>query len=322
MNESVRPKIFLSACIEFDSCRYDGEMIRDDYVRRLLDFVDVVKVCPELAIGLGAPRDSIRLVHRKGEDLKLLSSSRGIDYTEPMYQFAHIYAEKLRKHDVDGFILKAKSPTCGIHNVKAYYDIGKANVRDVKNDGLFASVMNETFPAIPKETERRLSNYQIRDHFFTRIFTLASFKHLERKMKNLVDFHSRNKYLFMGYNQKTLKEMGSIVANHEKLPVETVFKNYQQFLETLLEGNTSMKKRVNVMTHIYGYFKKLLSPSEKEYYFEVLDQYMNNHVPYSNVFAVLKGWVIRFNDPYLKTQTVFEPYPKELIMVTDSGKTI
>jgi uncharacterized protein YbgA (DUF1722 family) len=77
-----------------------------------------------------------------------------------------------------------------------------------------------------------------------------------------------------------------------------------------------------VLTHIYGYFKKDVEPEEKEYYFEVMDQYLNSQVPYSNVLTVLKGWAIRFKEQYLIDQTIFNPYPKQLIQTTDSGKKV
>lgn len=318
----VRPTIFLSACIEFESCRYDGEMIRDDYVRRLLDFVDVFRVCPELSIGLGSPREAVRLVEKDGEPIKLLSVKNGYDYTEKMEDFSQKYVQNLLKKDIDGFLLKAKSPTCGINNVKSYRDFGKANLVHAKNDGLFAKEILSHYKSVPIETERRLSNYKIRDQFYTYLFTLSDFKKIDRTMRSLVAFHSKNKYLFMAYNQTTLKRLGNIVANHNHLQVDTLFEMYLAGVTKLLESTPTQKKRVNVMTHIYGYFKNQLTTSEKEYYFEVLNQYMNSNVPYSNVYAVLKGWVIRFNDKYLNSQTVFEPYPKELIQVTDSGKKI
>lgn len=322
MKQHIRPKIFMSACIEYDSCRYDGEKITDVYIKRLLDYVDVIRVCPELAIGMGAPRDAVRLVQRKGEELKLLSTNKGDDYTEKMVEFVSKYTEKLKDKTIDGFILKAKSPTCGISNVKVYQDIGKSHVLHAKNDGMFGGKIKEIFPDAPIETERRLSNFKIRDRFFTQLFTLANFRMLSLKMKELVQFHSDNKYLFMAYNQRDLKQLGNIVANHQKLPVEEVFSQYSAQLKMLLSKEVSMKKRLNVYTHIYGYFKNQLSASEKEFYFDTLDQYLNSRVPFSNVLVILKGWSIRFNEEYLLKQTIFEPYPKELIMVTDSGKKI
>ena len=324
MAKFIKPKVFVSACIEFDACRYDGELIRDEYVKRLFDFVDVIRVCPELAIGLGSPRDAVRLVQRENEGVKLLSTNHGVDHTEKIVDFSASYLNKLKEKEVDGFILKAKSPTCGIKNVKLYRDIGKANVSGAKNDGFFGGKVLELFPGLPVETERRLSNFKIRDVFFTKLFTLSDFRPLKKdpKAKNLVAFHSKNKYLFMAYNQTLLRKMGNIVANHEHLKIETVFEQYEVLLQELLSKEPTQKKRINVLTHIYGYFKKNVEVEEKEYYFDVLDQYLNNRIPYSNVLTVLKGWAIRFKESYLMIQTVFEPYPNELIMVTDSGKKI
>jgi len=104
-------------------------------------------------------------------------------------------------------------------------------------------------------------------------------------MKKLVAFHTRNKYLFMNYNQLLLKRMGNYVANHDHLPTNGVFEIYEEKLRVLLSKEVSMKKRINVL-------------------------------------FVLEGWAIRFEQDYLKNQTIFEPYPRDLIMVTDSGKKI
>jgi len=318
------PTVFISACIEFESCRYDGEKISDEYIQRLIPFVKVIRTCPELAIGMGAPRDAVRLVQRKGESLKLLSTNKGNDFTEPMQEYTSKYTDKLLDKEIDGFIMKAKSPTCGVNSVKIYQNIGKAHVVSAKNPGLFGGKIMEKFPNTPIETERRLSNFNIRNRFLTEIFTLAEYRKIKKtnKMKDLVGFHSLNKYLFMTYNQETLRELGNTVANHGKLPVEEVYQIYEVTLRKLLSAEPTKKKRINVLEHIYGYFKDEISKEEKDYYFEVQNEYLDNRVPYSSVLTVLKGWTIRFGQSYLVDQTIFAPYPKELIMVTDSGKTV
>lgn len=324
MREYEKPNVFISACIEFEACRYDGETIRDEYIKRLVPFVKVFRVCPELSIGLGAPRESVRLVKRDGENLKLLSTKHGYDHTEKMLDFSKNYVSKLQDKDIDGFIMKAKSPTCGVSSAKIYYDIGKANVVSARNPGMFTKQIQEVFPSIPIETERRLSNFAIRHRFYTELFTLAAFRKVKKdnKMKSLVAFHSINKYLFMTYNQLTLRKLGNITANHKKLPVEEVLRNYEQVLRNLLSSEPTKKKRINVLEHIYGYFKDLVSKDEKDYYFSVQKEYLENRVPFSNVLVVLRGWTIRFKQPYLMDQTIFEPFPKDLQMVTDSGKNI
>lgn len=324
MRQHPRPVVFVSSCIEFDHCRYDGGIIHSEPVKRLLDHVDVIRACPEMAIGLGSPREAIRLVQTKDQGIRLLSSLKGEDHSETMNTYVDQYLDLLSKKTVDGFILKAKSPTCGLGDVKVYSDIGKAPVLGSKSEGFFGGRIAKAYPKDPQETEKRLSNYKIRDRFFTAIFTLADFRVVQAtaKIKHLVDFHARHKYLFMTYNQNKMHELGRMVANHEHRPIEEIFENYQEGLKDLLSREPSQKNRINVLTHIYGYFKKAVSPEEKEYYFDVLDQYLNNQTIYMNVLTILLGWAVRFKRNYLLDQTIFEPYPKELITLIDSGKDI
>lgn len=323
MND-VRPNVFVSACLEFESCRFDGTVISDDYVKRMKDVVNIIRACPELSIGLGAPREAVRLVKRPDEDQKLLSSVHGYDYTEKMDNFISGYVNKLLTKDVDGFLLKAKSPTCGIGDVKVYQDIGKAQLNAARQDGMYGAALKEAFPHHPIETERRISNYQIRENFFTHIFTMARFRKLKEnfKYKDFVQFHTNHKYLFMTYNQATLTKLGQILANHDKLPYEEVLEQYEVVLRQLLHGEPSRKRRINTLTHIYGYFKKDLTTEEKEYYFNALDDYLDYRIPYSSVLYILKGFAVRFQQQYLIQQTIFQPFPKELTLVLDSGNKI
>jgi len=322
--EFIKPNLFISACIEFDSCRFDATMISDEFVRRLAKLVNVIRVCPEMMIGLGSPRSALRLVERKEESLKLLESKSGIDYTDKMMDFSRKYVEKIKDKNIDGFIMKAKSPTCGVRTVKIYYDTGKSHAKSAKNPGMFGKMIMDTFPNVPVETERRISNFNIRDRFFVEIFTLAAYRDIKTrlKIKELVNFHTVNKYLFMGYNQMTLKSMGNIVANHNHNTPEEVFNEYEIQLRKLLAVEQTLKKRINVLTHVYGYFKDDVSALEKEFYFSMLDDFLNSKLPYSSVLSLLESWAIRFNQTYLVNQTIFNPYPKELITVLDSGKSL
>jgi len=322
--EFIKPNLFISSCIEFDSCRFDSTMISDSYVKILKNLANITRVCPEMMIGLGSPRDSLRLIERKDEKIKLVVSKNGTDLTSKMDDFTSKYIEKLKTKNIDGFILKAKSPTCGIISAKIYYDIGKSHVKSAKNAGIFGKAILETFPDVPAETERRISNYSIRDRFFIQLFTLAEYRDIKSrlKIKELVEFHSVNKYLFMGYNQITLRAMGNIVANHDHLSPAEVFDLYEVQLRKLLSEEQDTKKRINVLTHIYGYYKNDLNVNEKKHYFDIQDDYLNNKKPYSSVLSLLESWAIRFNLTYLMKQTIFNPYPKELLTVMDSGKNL
>lgn len=323
MND-VRPNVFVSACLEFEHCRFDGTMIADEYVKRMKDEMNLIRVCPELMIGLGAPREAVRLVEREGEDRKLLSSVHGYDYTAKMEAFLASYMEDLKTKDIDGFLLKAKSPTCGVGDVKVYRDVGKANLHVGRADGYYGVAIKEHYPAHPIETERRISNYQIRENFFIHIYTMARFRQAKASgaHKDLVRFHTVHKYLFMSYDQNRMTKLGRILANHEKLAFDAVVDLYESTLRELLHLEPSQKRRVNTLTHIYGYFKKELSNAEKEYYFDALDDYIDHRIPYSSVLYILKGFAVRFQQSYLLDQIIFEPFPKSLTLVMDSGNKI
>ncbi len=184
--------------------------------------------------------------------------------------------------------------------------------------------MTERFEGYAIEDEGRLTNYNIREHFLTRIFTFKSFDEVidNNSMSALIDFHSRNKYLLMAYHQSNQKILGKITANHKKEPVETVIKNYREVLQKALMKPLRRGTNINMLMHLFGYFKKELTKEEKAYFLDLLEQYSLKKVPFSVPIAIISAWVVRFDEPYLKLQTIFKPYPMEILDVTDSGKGI
>lgn len=319
----IKPTILISACLEHSPVRFDATTISSQVIKDMKEHVTFVPVCPEMAIGMPAPRDTIRLTQKKGEDLKLVSSVEGVDFTDKMQSFSEKYVEKTLSKNYDGFILKAKSPTCGTDKIKVYAGTGKSQPVGSVENGMFAEVIVNQYPNYPIESERRLSNFNIREHFFIRVFTTARFKAIKYKpMKHLVQFHSTHKYLFMTYNQLVMKKMGNTVANHNNQPVEQVYDVYYELLLDLFKSPPTKQKRINVLTHIYGYFKDVLSDAEKAYYFETQNDYLQNHISYSNPLRILQGFAIRFNQTYLMDQIIFNPYPKELVTQLDSGKKV
>lgn len=193
----------------------------------------------------------------------------------------------------------------------------------MKTAGIFGGSMMEFFPGIIMEDEGRLLNFTIREHFYTFIFTMADFREnvlLKGRMKDLIKFHSRNKYLFMVYSQSGLKKLGTIAANHDKKSFKILSADYLKNLEAMMSNKPSKSKYINVMLHILGYFKNQLSSDEKAHFIDMLEQYRNSHIPQSAIMAMLGSWGVRFKSEYLKDQTVFRPFPKELATVTDSGK--
>lgn len=319
MTDFEKPKVVVSRCLEFDKVRYNGDVIPNEVIRQLEPYVEFIKVCPEVEIGLGVPRETIRIV-MEDDKRKLIQPSTDRDITEDMNQFSKQFLDQLP--EVDGFILKNRSPSCGITDAK-YYSGTKKDSQVVKKDaGLFSSHVVEQYRNLAIEDEGRLQNFIIREHFYTKLFLLANFRVIkqQRSMKELVKFQTNNKYLFMAYDQTLLKKMGNVVANHQKKDITQVLADYEELLGQLLHKAPKTTSHINVCEHIMGYFSKELTSEEKHYFLEMLAKYREKKLPILSVTSVLKSWVVRFKQNYLEGQTYFNPYPEELMVITDSGK--
>jgi uncharacterized protein YbgA (DUF1722 family)/uncharacterized protein YbbK (DUF523 family) len=318
MIASTRPRVVVSKCIEFDRCRYNGLMISSEVVTSLKPHIEPIPICPEVEIGLGIPRDPVRIVSAEGT-LKLLQPETGGDFTKNMMGFASGFLKSLR--DVDGFILKSRSPSCGLKEVKIYptVDPGPAIA---KGNGFFGQAVLDAFPMVAIEDEGRLRNFRIREHFLSRLFTHARFRTVSQSpaMKELVRFHSEHKLLLMAYSQKELRELGRVVANHDKRSVREVFEKYGEGLYRALSRVPRYTSNVNVLMHALGYFSKELSHEEKAFLLDSLEQYRGGKIPLSVPVSLVRSWIIRFEESYLSNQVFFRPYPLELMEITDSGK--
>ncbi len=319
MKDQLRPRVAVSKCLEFAACRWNGLKISSGVVKLLKPHVDFVPVCPEVEIGLGVPRPPIRLT--AGDDgPRLVQSDTGLDHTEKMVAFAEKFLSELG--EVDGFILKERSPSCGMKNVKLYPGPGKVQSLGSKNAGIFGAAVMEKYPGFPVEDEGRLRNFALREHFLTALFTLARFRAAADagRMAGLVKFQERHKLILMAYDQVKMRELGKLIANPEKRPVKEVATDYRSLLLAALARPPQSGPVINVLTHALGYFKKGLLPAEKEFFLESLEQYRSGRVPLGVPVAVVRSWIVRFDQSYLKDQYFFDPYPEDLIEVTDSGK--
>ena len=312
------PRVVVSRCLEFDACRYNGAMIPCRVVRLLTPFVEFVPVCPECEIGLGVPRKPIRVVRREGR-LFLLQSETERDLSSAMRDFTGSFLDSLT--DVDGFILKSRSPSCGPSEVRIYPGLGKVGAIDM-GSGFFAGAVLERFGHLPVETDGRLRNYRIREHFLTRLFTLARFRAVRQAgtMAALVQFHGENKFLLQACNEAAMRTLGRLTANHERRPVQEVLADYATHLGRVFAEPPAHTPFINVLEHCLGFFSKDLSGREKQFFLGLVKRLREGRIPLSVPLNVLRAWAIRFEQDYLLQQTVFQPYPEALMDVSDSGK--
>ena len=311
MKGEIKPHVVVSRCLGFDACRYNGQSIPDKLVDKLREYVNFTHVCPEVAIGLGVPREPIRIVQREGKR-RLLQPATGREISEEMKVFAEGFLDELK--DIDGFILKNRSPSCGIKDVRIYQSVEKGPVAG-KGAGFFGGMVIEKFPGLAIEDEGRLMNYKIREHFLTKLYLRARFRQARasRDITDLVAFHTENKLLLMGYNQKELNALGRLAANKEKKKLDEVLREYEMHLQKALARAPRCTSNINVLMHAFGSFKRKISTKEKAFFLETLEKYRNGLIPLGSVQVILNAWIVRFEDEYLMKQTFFEPYPIELV---------
>ena len=318
MSEDVTPRIVISACIEHAACRWNGLIIRSDAVKIMKPFVEFLAVCPEMECGLGTPRDPVRIVEKRGVR-RLVQPASGLDVTERMQDVTRRLLDSA-DGAVDGFVLKSRSPSCGMFGV-SLYPSPEAKGAVGTGPGFFGGAVTERFADLPAEEEGRLRNFTLREEFFTRIWTLARFRAVRRagSAGALVDFQARHKYLLQSYSEKDMRALGRIVADQAKRPLSEVLAGYEKRLRAALQSPPDVGGNVNVLTHAMGFFKDKVSAAEKRFFLNELEQYRRGRLPLGAVAGVLRAWIVRFDEKYLAQQYYFSPFPDDLVSVSDSG---
>jgi uncharacterized protein YbgA (DUF1722 family)/uncharacterized protein YbbK (DUF523 family) len=318
VDAASKPIVVVSRCLGFEHCRWNGEIVKDEFVARLVPYLELQTVCPEMEIGLGVPRDPIHIESLRGV-LSLVQPATGRDVTRDMLDFCERFLGSLA--EVDGFLLKFRSPSCGPGDVKIYASGGKSGAMD-KGSGFFGGAVLAAFPDLAVESEGRLKNFRIREHYLTRLFATARLRAMQRAgaMRDVVDFHARNKLLLMAYNQSELKVLGRIVANHEHVKIEQLIPSYRKHFARALSKTPRYTSNINVLMHALGYFSREITSREKSYFLETLERYRAGSIPLSAVNSIVNSWIVRFDQAYLQQQTFFTPYPEELAFISDSGK--
>jgi len=311
-----KPRILVSRCLGFAACRWNGQRIEDPTVEALKPLAEFIEVCPECDIGLGTPRHPARLVASE-EGLKMIQPATGGDCTRRMLDFAKDFIEKAEAFD--GAILKFKSPSCGVGNAKIYRGVESYECEG-KGDGLFSGELKKRLPSLPMEDEGRLRNFAIRECFLSRVFLGATIRMTINNLGELMDFHARCKYLLMAYSQSCLKKMGRLLAEGEKAKFKELRESYASLFTQALAQPAKEGSVANALQHMMGHFSEGLNKAEKEYFIDLLEEYLRGSLPMSAPAGVLKAWALRFDERYILKQHLLRPYPEALVAISDSGK--
>ncbi len=306
----VKPVVVCSRCMGFEHCRYNGQILTDSIVEALKPFVEFITPCPEKDIGLGVPRHPVRVVQTDGEN-SLIQLVTGDDATGRMLDHNRGFFEKLKA--VDGFILKSRSPSCGLFDVK-YYPPGDRKPPLGRGSGFFGGEALSRFPGLALEDEARLGNEKILVHFLTKLFTLADFRAVAKSGSpgELVAFQGRHKLLLMAYSQEEMREMGRIVAHQAETGMGTALENYEEHLLRAFTAGATYRSHINVLEHAFGYVSGKLTKEERAFFLDNLEMYREDRTPLVTLLNLLESWILRFEVSYLKEQSYFRPYPPEL----------
>jgi uncharacterized protein YbgA (DUF1722 family)/uncharacterized protein YbbK (DUF523 family) len=307
-------RIGISSCLLGEKVRYDGGHKRDAYlVETFGRFVEWVPVCPEVEMGLGTPRETLRLV-RIGEDVRMVMPKTGADHTDAMRSYAERRLNELTQEDLCGYVLKKGSPSCGMERVRVFDAQG---VPAKSGRGLFAEVLLRHFPNLPVEEEGRLYDPRLRENFIERVFAYHRLRTLfagRWKVGELVAFHTSHKLLLMAHSPRAYAALGRLVAGGKALPRPDLRLRYEEgFMQALAEMATT-RRQTNVLQHMAGYLRPHLDESERGELHSLLEDYRRGLAPLMVPLTLIRHYVRRFEISYLRGQIYLEPHPKELML--------
>jgi len=211
-----------------------------------------------------------------------------------------------------GSVFKSDSPSSGMERVRVYNEKGMAAKTGV---GMFARAFMQHFPLLPVEEEGRLHDPRLRENFIERIFAFKRWREVLSQNGGrgaLVDFHTKHKLLILSHSTRHYQEMGKQVAQPKGIPLKELYHHYQVLFMESLQLKTTPKKNANVLMHMMGYFKEQLSPDEKQEVLELIDLYRKEFLPLIVPVTLIKHFVRKYDQPYLREQVYLNPHPMEL----------
>ena len=314
MGEPTPIRIGISACLIGHPVRYDGGHKRDSFLTDTLGrHVEFVTVCPEVELGLGTPRETLRLERQAGEIRMVFAKTRE-DLTERMRAYSTKRVRRLAHDELSGYVLKKDSPSCGMEQVKVH---GGKGAPSTVGRGLFAEALLERFPHLPVEEEGRLQDSRLRENFVERVFAYRRLRDLFSKrwtVGELVSFHAAHELVLLAHSRTTYRELGRLVAKAKGMPRRELAEQYEGEFMAALSRLATPKRYANVLQHMAGYFKKDLDAPSRAELAALIEDYRKGLVPLVAPLTLIRHHVRRLGVEYLAGQVYLDPHPKELML--------
>jgi len=308
-------RIGISSCLLGEEVRFDGGHKRDRFLVDILGpHADWIRVCPEVEVGMGVPRETLRLVRVK-DDIRMITTRSGIDHTDAMRAWARRRVGALAAEDLDGYVLKKDSPSCGMERVKVYDPAGGAAARS--GEGIFATELKARCPSLPIEEEGRLSDPRLRENFIERVFAYRRLRALFRgrwTVGRLVAFHTAHKLALLAHSTTMYNDLGRLVAGAGSVDRGELQREYSALFMATLAKPATTRRHTNVLMHMAGHLKKRLDGSSKAELLACIDDYRRGLLPLVVPMTLLGHHVRAHGIDYLAGQIYLDPHPRELML--------
>ena len=305
-------RIGVSACLLGREVRWDGGHRRDSFlVDELGPYVAWVPVCPEVELGMGVPRETVRLVARGG-GVRLLAERGGVDHSDAMRAWARRRLRELAALELSGYVLKKDSPSCGLERVPVWNASGRPERR---GRGVFAEALLEACEALPVEDEDRLRDARLRENWIERIFAyrrLRSFFDGPWTPRRLAAFHAAHELQLRAHAPAAHRALGRLVARAGSLPRAAARRTYELGFMAALRRPASAARHVEVLKRAVARFRGRLDPAGRRALLASIDDYRAGRVPLVVPIALVRHHVTRLALDELAGQVYLQPHAMEL----------
>lgn len=306
-------RIGVSSCVIGEEVRWNGGHSRQRYLTDMLGpFVEYVPVCPEVEVGMGVPRPTVRLV-REGDELRMIDPKNEVDWTSSMQRLSRTRSSELADEGLHGFVLKKDSPTCGVFRVRIYTDSGVER----NGQGLFATALIQRMPHLPVEEEGRLNDARIRENFVERVFAYRRLKDLFRPrwtLGDVVAFHTREKLLLRAHDERGYRELGRLVANSKNVPRAAFADDYADRFMAIMRRPATVAKHANVLQHMLAFLRWADDDVGRAEMHDAITDYRAGLVPLVVPVTLIQHLARRHNQQILLESSYLSPHPKELML--------
>lgn len=335
-------RIGVSACLLGDAVRYDGGHKRDSALERALGpWAQWVGVCPEVEAGMGVPRPPVRLEERD-DGLRMVDPASGLDHTEAMTRYARRRARVLGARELDGYVLKSRSPSCGLGSARVFRRSRSGEEWAVGSGGtgLFALELRQACPDLPLVEEGDLQIGPRAKAFLEVVFarnrwralttaappagpalriaaenaaTSAS-RHVAESAASfrsrLVAFHTAHKFLVWARDERAVRRLGRLLGAAARLPDDELAARYGAGFLAAMSTPATRGRHVNVLQHAQGYVKRVMAPDKRRALHRAVEDYRLGRAPWSVPADMLRRCAARHRVRYLLDQLYFDSAPR------------